>query len=183
LARPERCAKLCPRSSRKAVAVRIPPIGRRLWSLEKVRPVIFVAEECQSASNRNPGSACKRDPSECSSFEADLIEVKFLGSAARRFFIPACNLGRVRAQRRSTLAEGHHEVARSGVDGREHGAIIGAWDEGGPASGSVLEAPAFVAGLDDLAVMGEPVKQRCRHLGVAEHAGPFAEGKVRGDDD
>jgi hypothetical protein len=51
----------------------------------------------------------------------------------------------------------------------------------GGGSGAVLEAPAFVAGLDDLAVMGQPVEQRGGHLGVAEDAGPFAEGKVGGD--
>ncbi len=39
------------------------------------------------------------------------------------------------------------------------------------ASGAVLEAPALVAGLDDLAVMCEPVEQRRGHLGVAgKHA-------------
>ncbi len=51
------------------------------------------------------------------------------------------------------------------------------------ASGSVFEAPAFVAGLDDLAVMREPVEQRRCHFGVSEHAWPFAEGEVRRDDD
>ena len=29
----------------------------------------------------------------------------------------------------------------------------------------------------------EPVQQGCRHLGVAEDAGPFAEAQVRRDDD
>ena len=48
---------------------------------------------------------------------------------------------------------------------------------------AALEAPGVVAGLDDIAVMCEAVEQGCRHLGVAEHAGPFAEGEVRGDDD
>jgi hypothetical protein len=38
---------------------------------------------------------------------------------------------------------------------------------GAGGSGAVLEAPAFVAGLDDLAVMSEAVEQGCRHLGVA----------------
>ena len=31
--------------------------------------------------------------------------------------------------------------------------------------------------------MGQPVEQRGCHLGVAEDAGPFAEGEVGGDDD
>jgi len=54
---------------------------------------------------------------------------------------------------------------------------------GGPGSGAGLEAPALVAGLDDVAVVGEPVEERGRHLGVAEDGGPFAEVEVRGDDD
>ena len=49
--------------------------------------------------------------------------------------------------------------------------------------GAVLEAPTVVAGLDDVAVMGQPIEQRGGHLGVAEDARPFAEGEVGGDDD
>ena len=48
---------------------------------------------------------------------------------------------------------------------------------------AVLEAPTVVAGLNDLAMVGQPVEQRGGHLGVAEHAGPFAEGEVGCDDD
>jgi len=47
----------------------------------------------------------------------------------------------------------------------------------------VLEAPAFVSGLDDFAVMREPIEQRSRHLGVAEDARPFTEGQIGGEDD
>jgi hypothetical protein len=50
-------------------------------------------------------------------------------------------------------------------------------------STAVLEAPALVAGLDDVAVVREPVQQRRRHLGIDEHARPFAEGQVGRDDD
>src|SRR5262249_13409287 len=50
-------------------------------------------------------------------------------------------------------------------------------------SGAVLEAPAFVAGLGDLVVMGQPVEQRGGHLGVAEDAGPLGEGQVGGNYD
>ena len=50
-------------------------------------------------------------------------------------------------------------------------------------SGAVFEAPAFVAGLDDVAVMGEAVEQRGGHLGIAEDARPFAEGEIGRDDD
>ena len=53
---------------------------------------------------------------------------------------------------------------------------------GSGGSGAVLEAPALVAGLDDVAMMGQPVEQRRRHLGVAEHARPFAERQVRRHD-
>jgi hypothetical protein len=48
---------------------------------------------------------------------------------------------------------------------------------------AAFEAPAVVAGLDDIAVVGQAVEQRGCHLGVAEHAGPFAEGEIGGDDD
>ena len=71
-------------------------------------------------------------------------------------------------------------MARSGVEGREPGAIV---EEVGLrqwfASGAVFEPPAVVAGLDDLAMMRETVEQRRRHLCVAEHAWPFAEGAMQ----
>ena len=54
--------------------------------------------------------------------------------------------------------------------------------EAGAGSGSVLEAPALVAGLDDLAMVGETIEERRGHLGVAEDGGPLAEGEVCGDD-
>ena len=47
----------------------------------------------------------------------------------------------------------------------------------------MFEAPAVVAGLDDVAVVGDAVEQGRGHLGIAEHGRPFAEGEVRGDDD
>ncbi len=56
-------------------------------------------------------------------------------------------------------------------------------DFAGAGSGSVLEAPALVAGLDDLAVVGETIEQRRGHLWVAEDGGPLAEGEVGCDDD
>jgi hypothetical protein len=46
-----------------------------------------------------------------------------------------------------------------------------------------LETPAIVSGLDDVAVVGEPVEQRGRHLGITKDRRPFAEGEVCGDDD
>ena len=45
-------------------------------------------------------------------------------------------------------------------------------------SGAVLEAPALVAGLDDIAMMSETVEQCRGHLGVTEHGGPFAKSQV-----
>ena len=48
---------------------------------------------------------------------------------------------------------------------------------------SAVESPTVVSGLDDVAVVGQPVEQRGGHLGIAEHAGPFAEGEIGGDDD
>src|SRR5207247_302622 len=48
---------------------------------------------------------------------------------------------------------------------------------------ATLEAPAVVAGLDDVAVVGQAIEQRGRHLGIAEDARPFPEGEVRGDEE
>ncbi len=42
-------------------------------------------------------------------------------------------------------------------------------------SRAVPESEAVVSGFKDVAVMGEPIEKRGGHLGVAEHAGPFAE--------
>lgn len=53
---------------------------------------------------------------------------------------------------------------------------------GGGARRLLFEAPGVVAGLGDVVVMCQVVEQCGRHLGVAEHAGPLAEGEVRGDD-
>ena len=46
-----------------------------------------------------------------------------------------------------------------------------------------FEAPAVVAGFDDVTMMGQAIEQCGGHLGVAEDARPFAEGEVSGDDD
>jgi hypothetical protein len=48
---------------------------------------------------------------------------------------------------------------------------------------AAFEAPTVVAGLDDIAMVGQAVEQRGGHLGIAEHAGPFAESEVGGDND
>jgi len=44
--------------------------------------------------------------------------------------------------------------------------------------GSIFEAPAFVSGLDDIAMMSEPIEHGGRHLGVTEHLRPIGEGEV-----
>src|SRR5689334_16128464 len=49
-------------------------------------------------------------------------------------------------------------------------------------SDPVLEAPALVASLDDLTVMGQPVEQGGGHLRVTKDARPFTEGQVGCDD-
>ena len=43
------------------------------------------------------------------------------------------------------------------------------------AAATIITQPALVS-------LGQPVEQRGGHLGVAEHAGPFSEGEIGGDD-
>ena len=50
-------------------------------------------------------------------------------------------------------------------------------------SDPVFESPAFVFGLDDFTVMGEPVEESGSHVRVSEDARPLAECQVGGDDD
>lgn len=61
------------------------------------------------------------------------------------------------------------------------------WGSGGGflrvGSVAVMEPPAFVAGLDDIAVMGQAVEHCGGHFGVAEHGRPFLEVEIGGDDD
>ena len=47
----------------------------------------------------------------------------------------------------------------------------------------MLQAPGLVTCFDDVAVMGETVQQRSRHLCVAKDATPFTEAKIGLDDD
>ena len=47
----------------------------------------------------------------------------------------------------------------------------------------VLEPPAVIAGLDDLAVARETIQERSRHLGVGKYQGPLRECQVAGVDD
>ena len=48
-------------------------------------------------------------------------------------------------------------------------------------SAAVFEAPGVVAGLDDIAVVGQPIEHGGRHLGVAKDLGPIGEGEIGGD--
>jgi hypothetical protein len=41
-------------------------------------------------------------------------------------------------------------------------------------------ATRVIASLDDVAVVGQAIEQRCRHLGITEDARPFTEVEVRG---
>ena len=56
--------------------------------------------------------------------------------------------------------------------------ILAAWR-----LGAVFEAPAFVAGFDDVAVMREAIQQGRGHFGISENARPFAKGEIGGDDE
>src|SRR5277367_1088631 len=49
-------------------------------------------------------------------------------------------------------------------------------------SGAVLEAPAVVAGLDDVAMMGQAIEQSRGHLRIAEHARPLTKSEIGGHD-
>ena len=44
---------------------------------------------------------------------------------------------------------------------------------------AVSEAERFIARLNDMAVMRQPVQKRGRHLGVAKYARPLGKGLVR----
>ena len=85
----------------------------------------------------------------------------------------------LRALRTVAVKDGYRpppEAARSVLDGGARDAKLG-W-VGGFGSGAVLEPPALVAGLDDVAMVGQAVEQRGRHFGVAKYARPFAEGEI-----
>lgn len=56
---------------------------------------------------------------------------------------------------------------------------MGVW--GRVLSAAVFETPAGVAGLDDVAVVGQAIEHGGGHPGVAEHLGPIGESQVGGD--
>jgi hypothetical protein len=49
--------------------------------------------------------------------------------------------------------------------------------------GAIPEAEAVVSGLQDVAVVGEPVEESGGHLGISEDGSPFTEAEIGGDDD
>ncbi len=66
---------------------------------------------------------------------------------------------------------------------RSRGECGSSWGNVRRRSDAVLEAPAFVADLDDVAVMREAVQESGGHLRTAKDGRPFAEGEIGGDDD
>src|SRR4051794_31043122 len=116
---------------------------------------------CQTARKRDPVSAPNRDPH-------------------RRL-----RSGRPRSPWRGPARDAQcPHKRRSGARGEA------LWTPGGDprwartvGSGAVFEAPALVAGFENVAVMGQAIEQRRRHLGVAEYARPFGEGEICRQDD
>jgi hypothetical protein len=51
------------------------------------------------------------------------------------------------------------------------------WRSEGTFIGAVFEAPAFVVGLNDLAVMDQPIEHGGGHFSVAEDLRPIGEGE------
>ena len=49
-------------------------------------------------------------------------------------------------------------------------------------SATVLEAPAVIACLDDVVMMGDAIEQRGSHFRIAEDGRPLTEREVGGDD-
>ena len=43
---------------------------------------------------------------------------------------------------------------------------------------AAFESPAVVSRLHDVTVVGQPIEQRGRHLGIAEDAWPFTEEPI-----
>jgi hypothetical protein len=77
------------------------------------------------------------------------------------------------------------------MSGRIHDGRCGVPRASAPVSSAVaserLAAIRFgffeVAGLDDVAVVGQTIERRVRHLGVYKNARPFAKGEIGREDD
>ena len=80
----------------------------------------------------------------------------------------------------------HREVTRLscmfrfGVDGQGSGFLLRFFRL---VCGAVFEPEAVVPGFQDVAMVGQSVEKRGRHLGIAEDTGPLTEAEVCGDDD
>ena len=59
--------------------------------------------------------------------------------------------------------------------------LLARFDPGLGRRAAVAEAVGIVAGLHDVAVVGEAVEQGRGHLGIGEDTGPLCEGQVGGD--
>ena len=46
----------------------------------------------------------------------------------------------------------------------------------------VFHAVTFVAGFNDVAIVTEPIKERCGHFTAIKYLRPFRKGKIRRDD-
>jgi hypothetical protein len=67
---------------------------------------------------------------------------------------------------------------------RRRGERLASSGRDGKSSNAVFEAPAFVTGLDDIAMMREAIEQRGGHFGVSGEDGwPFGKIEVGSDDD
>ena len=47
---------------------------------------------------------------------------------------------------------------------------------------TVSEAPGLIAGLDDMAMMGQAIEQGVGHFGIAKDTAPLGEGQIGRDD-
>jgi hypothetical protein len=67
-----------------------------------------------------------------------------------------------------------------GIDGQGSGFLLCIF---GLVRRAVFEPEAVVSSLEYVAVVGQAVEKRRRHLRIAKHARPLAEAEVCGDDD
>jgi hypothetical protein len=118
-----------------------------------------VSLPCQSAWKQDPGSASNRDP-----------------------------YRRLRSGRPRSPWRGPARVAQCPDERRSEARGEALWIPGGDPraprpSGSIFEAPALVAGFENVAMMGQPVEQCGCHFAVAEDAGPLGEREIGRHDD
>ena len=81
---------------------------------------------------------------------------------------------------RCTVARLMHAMGLQGVKqrpkvSREQRPKVFSWSAGFQGLFAVFEAERVVAGLQDVAVVGDAIKQGCGHFGIAEHRDPLGE--------